>query len=355
MRVNWLSLNNFRIFERQLFELMPGLNIFYGPNAKGKTTLLEAVFLCSVGQSFRTAQLAELVRRQAPGFAVEMSYEKCGIMQSVKVCAAQSEKYVLLNGTKQPLSCLYGGLTAVASIPEDVQLIKGAPAHRRDYLDCQLQQVDPLYNHHLRRYARALKQRNILLKNRSVDTLESWEYELAHSASYLMRQRNWTVSMLSPKFKAIYSHLCGSESDLTLRYKPGISAAFQIESLEEGKEALRKMWRGQRDRDLFLGATQSGPHKDDFNISLNQLEMRHFASEGEQRSAAIALRLSEWELIDEGNEGEQPLLLIDDLGYGLDASRQKKLIEWLQKAGQVLLTTTERLALDQGHYFQMNQ
>lgn len=335
MHVSRLSLNHFRPFIRQEFELSQGLNIFHGSNAQGKTSILEAIFLCSVGASFRTHLLNELIHRQTPGFTVELAYEKCGITQDIKVRGTSQEKYVLLNGSKQPLGSLYGGLTAVASTPDDVQLIKGPPSLRRDYLDQQLLQVDPLYNHHLKRYGRALKQRNTLLKHHSHQTLESWEFELSHSAAYLMTRRKTALEALLPHTCKLYQRLSGTQSEIVLKYKSGIAA--------ETIDQLRATWRSQRERDMHVGTTLSGPHKDDIQIVLNQLELRHFGSEGEQRTAALALRLAEWNLILEAGEEEKPILLVDDIGYGLDSLRRKNLLDWLSEAGQVLLTTTDRM------------
>lgn len=337
MHVSRLALYHVRAYERKTFEFSQKINLISGPNAQGKTTILEALFTCAVGRSFRTAQLSELIKREMQGFSIEIHYQKCGVGQEVKVCGTSAEKYVILNSTKHTLAVLQGGLTAVASTPDDIQLVKGAPSSRRDYLDLQLVQIDPLYSHHLKRYQRALKQRNSLLKLQSSDTLNSWEYELAHSAAYIIEKRLQLLHALSPLCSHIYGYLVNQEQPLSFKYKAGISL---VEDKNRLKEHLCTLWRTQRHRDFLAGTTLSGPHKDDFTILLGEMDLRHFGSQGEQRTTALTLKLAEWEQMKQSSEGEEPLLLLDDIGYGLDSSRQKKLMEWLQNAGQVFLTTT---------------
>lgn len=342
MDVSKLTLFNVRGYERKNFELSEKINLISGANAQGKTTILEALFVCAVGRSFRTAQLSELIRRDSPGFAIEVHYQKCSISQEIKVCGSTAERYVLLNGSKQTLNSLHGGLTAVASTPDDIQLVKGAPSFRRDYLDLQLMQTDPLYNHHHKRYQRAIKQRNSLLRLRSLDTLDNWEYELSHSAAYIIERRIELLETLSPLCSAVYGHLVNAENHLAFKYKCGITLPSNKVDL---RTHLRMLWHSQRQRDMFAETTLSGPHKDDFSIHLGEMDLRNFGSQGEQRTAALTLKLAEWEQIKQSNGGEQPLLLLDDIGYGLDAYRQQRLMEWLNQAGQVYLTTTHPDAL----------
>ncbi len=347
MHASRLSLHHFRVFPTKDVELSPGLNIFTGPNARGKTSILEALFICSVGQSFRTHQLSEAIRAPSSCFLIELEYQKCGISQEIKLRVAAGEKHVLINGAKQSLSDLYGGLLAVAATPDDIQLIKGTPSLRRDYLDQQLLQIDPLYSHHLRRYTRAIKQRNALLKARSVSTLDSWEYELAHSADYLLARRSRAIESLAKKYADNYIHLSGSIGEYVLKYKPGIPSGMILQSdPEQNKAMLRAMWRGQRERDLHLGATASGPHKDEMQMLHHEMDIRYTGSEGEQRTAALALRLAEWDAIKDHADMEKPLLLVDDIGYGLDSVRRRRLLDRLQHFGQVLLTTTEELSAE---------
>ncbi|MFA6916596.1 MAG: DNA replication/repair protein RecF [Parachlamydiales bacterium] len=343
MEVSKLTLFNVRVYERKSFEFSEKVNLISGANAQGKTTILEALFVCAVGRSFRTAQNSELVRRESPGFAIEIQYQKCSVEQEIKVCGSPAERYVVLNGTRQNISALQGGLTAVASTPDDIHLVKGSPSFRRDYLDLQLMQTDPLYSHHFKRYNKALKQRNSLLRLRSNDTLDNWEYELAHSAAYIIEKRLALLEALSPLCSAIYGHLVNSANSLTFKYKPGISLPAAAKT--DLREHLRALWHTQRHRDMFAETTLSGPHKDDFTINLAEMDLRNFGSQGEQRTAALTLKLAEWEQIKHSHDGEKPLLLLDDIGYGLDAQRQQRLVVWLQGAGQVFLTTTHPDAL----------
>lgn len=335
MHVVRLALQHFRLYDRKVFDLSSGINVLCGPNAQGKTTVLEAVFACALGKSFRTSQFNDLIQKDQIGFCIDCSYQKCGIQQEVRLCGSKDDKYALFCGSRQPFSALLGGLLVVSSLPEDIQLIKGSPSFRREYLDQQMLQVDPLYGHHLKRYARALKQRNSLLRQKALQTLDSWEYELAHSAAYLIEKRKSALEKLSPLCAELYACLSGQPAGLVLRYKPGVACSGPL------RETLRSVWRAQRERDMHAESTLSGPHKDDYAIILRGMDLRHFGSEGEQRTAALTLRLAEWEWMNAQSDEDKPVLLIDDIGYGLDSNRQNNLVDWLKQAGQVLITTTQ--------------
>lgn len=336
MRVESLSLKQFRLYNRKAFNFSSGINVFAGGNALGKTTVLEGIFLCSLGKSFRTTQITDLIQHETEYFSVEISFDKSEISQENKVFGSSEEKYAFVSGEKQSLSTLVGGLLAVVSLTEDILLVKSSPALRRDYLDQLLLQIDPFYGHHLKRYLRALKQRNSALRHSSWETLETWEYELAHSAVYLINRRKKSLENLSKLYERIYNQLSGRDCEIFLRYKCGINYT------EPCFDSLRSIWKSSRERDIHAGATLVGPHKDNFVICLREMDLRHFGSEGEQRTAALALRLAEYELMLKENEGDKPILLIDDMGYGLDKNRQMNLVRWVQKnAGQVFITTNQ--------------
>jgi DNA replication and repair protein RecF len=171
MYIERLGLRHFRLYSQQTFTFSPHFNLIEGPNARGKTALLEAIYLAAVGSSFRTHRSVDLIRHDSAGFTVDILYYHGTVEQHIRIALTPDERCVYINGTRNSsLSSVLGGMKATVLTPDDCALIKGAPQLRRHYLDLQLGQVDPLYNHHLKRYARALKQRNCLLKMGSAAT-----------------------------------------------------------------------------------------------------------------------------------------------------------------------------------------
>ena len=253
----------------------------------------------------------------------------------------EKERKIVYNSTSlQASSHLIGLLQGVLHVPDDVQLVKGAPSLRRHFLDLQIAQVDPLYIHHLTRYNRAMRQRNALLRARNHASLDTWESEMASASAYITEQRAQTVADLSRIGSQLHEQLAGEI--FALRYK---TDAKQMDSLGDHYLALFKKHRA---REMELGITLYGPHKDDFIIELNAQEARFFASEGQQRSCVSTLRLAEWMRLKTISE-EAPLFFIDDLGISLDQTRRRKLVDRLSDLNQVFLTLTEPLDLADTH------
>lgn len=346
MHVEHLALYQFRLYGQRRFQFSPHVNIIEGPNAHGKTALLEALYLAAVGTSFRTNHLGELVRQGTSSFGLELVYHTSGLDQHIKIVATSKERHVYLNSERRGgMAALLGGVRAAVFTPDDSNLVKGGPQARRHYLDVQLAQVDPLYTHHLRRYNRALKQRNCLLKAESATAIDSWEYELALSAAYLIVSRATATEALKLRFERLYRHISGLDSSLGLHYRCSSSVYQQGMPPVQLHGLLCQRWQGTRARDIAAGTTLSGPHRDELLLSLDGFDLRHYGSEGEKRTAAAALRLAEWEQIASHSDDELPLLLIDDLAMGLDPHRQANFIAYLATAGQVFVTTAQPLKL----------
>lgn len=345
MRIAKLALKNFRLHVSQTFSFSPHLNIIEGPNATGKTALLEALYLAALGSSFRTPRHSELIRHGAKAFSLELNYHAMGLDQQLAITGNGQGCTLYYHGNKQgSLSSLIGGLKMAIFTPDDISLIKGAPQLRRQYLDTQLEQTDPLYSHHLKRYRRALKQRNCLLRIANTATLDIWEFELAHAAAYLLRRRKLLVDALTEQAAACYRAISGSERILTLRYQPSSPPLDKDPSLWQG--SLQERWRDSRCRDIALGMTSLGPHRDELLLLLDGQEVRHYGSEGEKRSCAAVLRLAEWEEMKRSCPGDSPLFLIDDLGVGLDSRRQANLLNALDDTGQLFITSALPIELN---------
>jgi len=349
MHLRALYLQNFRVYEEALFEFSPQINVIRGPNARGKTSLLEAIYLLITGRSFRTTQASDLIRHGAYSFFLDASFIKHGIEQKLRIQYDGKERKVFYNSTLCPSSSLLGLLQGALIHPDDAAIIKGPPAVRRHLLDLQLGQIDPLYVHYLTRYERAMRQRNHLLRAKSQVGIESWEQEMSNAASYIIPQRAKTVNRLQETGKKLYSHLCNTE-ELGLLYKPCGAAGQEITAENNPLRSLFcDQYRRHRPREMELGLTLTGPHKDDISLILNNKEVRAFASEGQQRSCVAALRLAEWESL-KTQSLEQPLMLVDDLGISLDASRRKQMLSHFSTLSQVFLTTTEEQKLINGEH-----
>ena len=291
-----------------------------------------------------------MIRQGTPYFLLEANFVKHGIEQQLRMYYSGKERKIVYNATTYTSSlALLGILQGVVVHPDDASVVKGSPTARRHMIDLQLAQTDPLYVHHLTRYDRAMRQRNHLLRARTPTAIDSWEYEMAHSASYVVQQRAKVVQELQQEGMSLYHQICGGTEKLSLFYKAhGTGNHIPAEAVD-----LRNMFCDQyqrhRQREMELGATLTGPHKDDVTISLNDKEARSFASEGQQRSCVIALRLAEWERLKKVAD-DTPLMLVDDIGMSLDGVRRASLLKYLDRLEQVFVTTTEeRLFVDGEH------
>lgn len=332
MLIEGLKLHHFRLFEENVFHFEPGINWIAGANAKGKSTLLESIYLLITGRSFRTVRWEDLIQREKSYFRVEGVIDKNNVNQSITLFYNLAEKIVMQNQVRlSTLNALLGGLQGVLMAPQDVELIRGGPNFRRHYLDLQMAQVDPLYVHHLLRYSKALKERNFLLKLKKLQAMDVYEEILVQSASYLIQKRGALLNRIEPRLKKNYQSLANTEVDLTLKY---ISI--------EPHEFLRKL-QSSRKREMELGNTLYGPHRDDVKVMLNHQEARHFASEGESRSLSAAFRLAEWEEMKEIS-GQLPLLLVDDFGMSLDSKRRANLWGLFGQAKQVIISCAQELS-----------
>jgi DNA replication and repair protein RecF len=228
----------------------------------------------------------------------------------------------------------------VVHTPDDIALVKGSPQLRRQYLDIQIAQASPLYLHHLARYQRAMRQRNQLLRQRTSITIEAWEHEMASAAAYIVQQRAAAVDDLSARACSLYHILTKDSESLCLHYRTGAP-------IEEGLQALAcyyvDRYEQHRQREMELGLTSTGPHKDDLTITIQGKGSRSFASEGQQRSCVAAMRLAEWQRLKE-QANQTPLLLIDDVAISLDQGRRQRLLDMLGTFGQVFLSSAYDLA-----------
>ncbi len=328
MRLDRLSLTNFRRFEGFEAQLGPRANSFLGANGKGKTSIIEAAWLLiTTGQSFRTHRLSHLIRTGEKSASIHAYFTTHGVQQEMAIHIIGNRRTLSLNRKKltsptQALGCLVG----VSISPEDLETIRGAPSSRRLLLDLTLSKSNPLYLHHLRRYSRSLQQRNALLKRDDLRTIRPFEEEMAKSALYIREQRDMFIQQLNEQCADLYSAITD---------KGKLSMSYQRE-----KEELPELFEKMRKREAKVGYSLVGPHRDDLIIKLSAQPIIHFGSEGEKKSALIALKFACWSLLKE-QLAEPPILLVDDVEAHLDAKRQGKLFKMIGDFGQVLVTSTD--------------
>ncbi|MCB1110894.1 MAG: DNA replication/repair protein RecF [Chlamydiia bacterium] len=334
MQVTRLILRHFRNYQEVVVPLEAGVNLIQGNNGAGKTSLLEALFLLSTGRSFLTSHLTDLIRKGAEHFYIEAHFIRDNVEQTLGIGYDGKIRKVHYNATPfHHFSHVLGILPSVLYSPKDSTLISGSPQERRRFLNIQLAQTDPLYVHHLMRYHKAMKHRNALLKIRSEAAIESWEQMMADSARFLMHCRKKLIEALRPKVERISQELSSGQDLFTLHYEPSIPL-----QKEDQIEALLKK---QRPKELVIGSTLTGPHRDDVHITYHGREAKTFASEGQKRTCIAALKMAEWEEL-QTRTNISPLFSIDDFGVHLDPERTEILQEKLFSFGQVLLTSPQR-------------
>jgi DNA replication and repair protein RecF len=326
-----LRLADFRCFERLHFEPAPGTNFIIGANAQGKTSILEAACVVARLQSPRTPTLAEVVRHGQPGAAIDAHFSGTHLHFRFE----PPKRALALDSVPQTGTADYLRVARVAWFSnDDLEIIRGSASKRRRALDFLCSQLDPVYLRHLRAYDRALRSRNALLKDtRPRREIEAFDPILADNGDSLIVTRSETAAALAPLIVQAVHDIGGSAESVVTRYVPG-SEIPVIEALT-----------ATRTEESRLRQTVTGPHRDDLAIELNGLEAARFASEGQQRTLAIALKLAQTRLI-MARTDQTPLLLIDDVFGELDPLRRQNLLTHLPADAQRLITTTHLGWLD---------
>lgn len=337
--VDQLELCDFRNCVRLQTSFGPGINWISGQNGQGKTSVLEALYVCITGQSFRTPLLRDLIRYEQPGFNVQLYCTKHDVEQKIRMRYTPTEKQVWYNQTLYPSRApLCGRFPCVIMTSEDLQCIRGAPQERRTLIDAHIAQIDPLYLHHQSRYTRALKQRNSLLKERAFSLLAVWEAQLSQAGAYIALRRFQTIKRLSPLAEKRYSRFTPFAKTFSLEYET--EAPVISEQTEALVDYYQNAYLENRHRESLAGTTLLGPHRDDLIFLLDGHRARSFASEGEQRSCMNALRMAELDALKQ-ETGIEPILLIDDLALSLDPTRTISFLQQLQEPSQVFVTTAQ--------------
>lgn len=334
MIIKSLELADFRNYDSLHIDFDGGTNILYGDNAQGKTNILEAIYVSAITKSHKGSKDKDIVNFDKEEAHIRTYLEKDGIETRVDMHLRKNKsKGIAIDGQKiKKAAELIGLLNVVFFSPEDLSIIKNGPAERRRFVDMELCQLDQFYLYNLNHYNRIVNQRNKLLKdmyfNPSLrETLNIWDSQLISFGSKIIERRQLFVEQLNEIIFDIHKKLSGGREDLTIRYEPDVS----IEDYE-------KILSASQEKDVKLKQTTVGPHRDDFCFKIGNVDIRKFGSQGQQRTAALSLKLSEIELVKKITN-ENPVLLLDDVLSELDSNRQNYLLSTIGNI-QTIITCT---------------
>lgn len=383
MRILHLSLTNFRNYTHLELDFPPGIVLLQGDNAQGKTNLLEAIYFLSRVRSPRTSVERELVNWLAleedlPFARLVALVEKGSETEQVELSLVQNSnhsryangstlrKHVRINGVNKRALDAVGVLSAVLFLPQDIDLVAGVPSGRRRYLDDTASQIDPRYGYQFQRYNRVLTERNYLLKSlrgRRYDPAELlfWDQRLIEYGAYLILRRQQIVQQLHEMAQRIHGHLTAGQEHLRLEYSSSVAlecssdtayqmalpatsdAATAVEktiSVQDIAAKFSAQLQEMRPKELEQGVSLLGPHRDDVRFLVNGVDMNVYGSRGQQRTAALSLKLAEVDLLTQERK-DKPILLLDDVISELDAAHRQHLLATLDQAQQVIVTATD--------------
>lgn len=336
MYINKIKLQNFRNYNEQEIILNKSINVFYGDNAQGKTNILEAIFLCTFGKSFRTNKEKELIKLGKDNANVIIEYEKKDRDGKISI-SISDKKQILVNGIKiKKLSELLGNINIVIFTPDDINILKGGPALRRRFLDMMIGQLKPNYVYTLNMYIKTLEQRNNYLRqikeeNKPENLLDIWDEKLIEYADIIYKYRKEFIDKIKKKINIIHKKITDEKEEINIQY---ISNC-------ESKEVYSELLKQRRKLDIIKGFTTKGIHRDDFEIYINNKELSIYGSQGQNRTAILSLKLSELQVIYDEIE-EEPILLLDDFMSELDINRRKNFLNNINNT-QVIITCAEKI------------
>ena len=334
MTVDELKIKDYRNYEEEEFSFSPGINLIVGDNAQGKTSILEALFYCAAGRSHRGSKDKELIRFEQEEAHIRLKLTRKEIDHVIDIHLKKTgRKGIAVD--RQPLRKtveLFGTVNMVFFAPEDLYVIKSGPAERRAFLDEELCQLDVTYAHCLSQYNKALLQKSRLLKQIEeqpslAETLEVWNEQLINYGVPVIQRRRQHVAELSEIIREKNAVLSDGKELLEAAYEPSAEA-----------EAFGDKLAALKGRELASGLCLTGPHRDDVGLAINGADVRRFGSQGQQRTAALSLKLAEIDII-KRKTGDTPVLLLDDVLSELDTGRQKRLLAGIEDIQTVITTT----------------
>ena len=352
MIIKELSFQGFRNLKDNRITVSDGINVIYGDNAQGKTNLLECIWMFNGVRSFRGAKDSELIGFESDYACSSLHFYAEDRIQEARVNILPGKREAFLNGVKKlSPSELIGKCTSVVFSPEHMTLVKNGPSERRKFLDGALCRLKPRYAMLFSKYNKILNQRNALLKDiprhrELLETLDIWDEKLSVTGGTLTAERLKYTGLLKKKAYDFHRGISEEKEELSILYQSGYNA-LEGDGFEELTEKIRKELEKSRKEDIYTGCTNYGPHRDDLDILINGMKARIYASQGQQRSAVLSLKLSEADILKELT-GEKPVVLLDDVLSELDLSRQNFLLNKTE-GWQVFITCCDISAVGHLH------
>lgn len=343
MNINEIKVENFRNIDFMGIFPDKEINVIYGQNGQGKTNLLEAIWLFTGCKSFRTSKDSELIQFEKENSKISMSFET-SLRENQAAIFINKKRTANLNGINlnSPRE-LIGKYYSVVFSPVHLSLIKDGPLNRRKFLDTAVSQLDSLYAKKLAYFSHLLQQKNALLKNASentslLDTLDIWDEKIAFAGADVIVERIKYIKLLQEKATEIYSGISGEKETLAVKYLSNVH--YKSEERNDIAQTYFENLQKNRPNDLYIKNTSCGPQRDDIEILISGISARKFGSQGQQRSASLALKLGEAEIIKE-LKGEHPIILLDDVMSELDHTRQNYILNKM-RGKQVFITCCEK-------------
>ncbi len=350
MQIRNLTLQNFRNYENEVFSFDEGINVFVGDNGQGKTNAVEAVFLLATGYSSRVKKDKQVILYGKDKAEIKASASSMQGNLTVSLnYYAESGKKVVINGLEtKKIGELLGNIYAVYFSPQELKLIQESPEDRRRFMDIAISILSKKYFYSLGKYKKIIEQRNKLLKEPDkdliLDTLPIWDAQLAEYSADVVMARNDFVAELSPKANEYHKFITDGKEELVVTPTAKYSG-----DRNQIVEAIKQDLSETTERDMAMGFTSTGPHRDDLKITLNGIDVRTYGSQGQQRTSALSLKIAELNIMKE-HFGEYPVLILDDAMSELDKRRQQRILELISGV-QTLITCTD---IDKDVFFSVN-
>lgn len=344
MKIETLEIKNFRNYNSLKISFDEKENIFIGKNAQGKTNLLESIFYCCIGKSFKNCKDKEIIQWEKEDASIKMIVNKKYRDVAIEVLFnKQKKKIVKINGLPiRKIGELIGEVNVVFFSPQEMKLVKESPEERRKFMDIDISQNNKRYFYQLSRYEKILANRNKLFKICSSleavkETIDIWDRALIASAKVIAFERKKFIDEISPYAEKANNFISGGKEKLKLEYRCGCDVPLD----EKFEENMSKLLKRNLEKDFKVGFTRFGVHRDDIDIYLNDVEVKNYGSQGQQRTVALSLKLAELENMKQ-KQGEYPILLLDDVFSELDPDRQKRLLKFVGRTQTFITCTNDR-------------
>ena len=338
MYIEEIKLNNFRNYKNQEIKLKKGINLFYGNNAQGKTNIIESIFVCSMGKSFRARKDKELINFNNENASVEIKYLKKDRDGKIKYIIGENKNIFINNIQIKKMSEVLGNINIVLFSPEDINIIKDGPKNRRKFLNMMISQLRPNYIYTYNLYLKILEQRNnylknINLQNKNDDLLDIYDEKLAEFGNIINKYRDEFINKIKEKIEDIHRKVTEEKEEIKIKY---ISDCFN-------KEKFINNLKENRNQDILKGHTTIGIQRDDIYFYINSKKIDIYGSQGQQRTSILSLKLAELEIVKD-EMGEYPILLLDDFMSELDNKRRENFLKNI-KDTQIIITCTDDIII----------